>query len=103
MPVERRRANAGANDVRARMPRWASQDVRRVERRRLRRDRWLDRMRFLGRDDRRTQSTHGCDQRREPAGTPTTFFTVSQVRVVSASPSVFSISVMNTGPREPGT
>jgi hypothetical protein len=38
VPVDRRRADAGANDLRARMPRWASQDVRRVERRRVQRD-----------------------------------------------------------------
>lgn len=32
-----------------------------------------------------------------------TFFTVSHVRVVISFPNVFSISVMNTGPRGPGT
>jgi len=31
------------------------------------------------------------------------FLTVSQVRVVNSVPKVFSISVMNTGPRGPGT
>src|SRR6185503_10485917 len=34
---------------------------------------------------------------------PTTFLTVSHVRVVTSSPNVFEISVMNTGPRGPGT
>src|SRR5262249_20925315 len=34
---------------------------------------------------------------------PTTFCTVSHVRVVTSSPNVFWISVMNTGPRGPGT
>jgi len=32
-----------------------------------------------------------------------TFMTVSQVRVVTSFPNVFSMSVMNTGPRGPGT
>lgn len=32
-----------------------------------------------------------------------TFFTVSQVRVVMSLPNVFSIRVMKTGPRGPGT
>ena len=32
-----------------------------------------------------------------------TLVTVSQVRVVTSLPKVFSMSVMNTGPRGPGT